>query len=83
MDQKYQIQLGEKKNVNAVNVDQNILLNFKTNQKEILSYNESSVIDVADLFYSERQNTEIYRIYGKIDLKISIQKFLYYNFELV
>lgn len=61
------IQLGSSKNKEAVSVDQNINIDFKSSPKEILSYNESSIIDVADLFDVERQESEEYRIYGRID----------------
>lgn len=61
------IQLGTAKNKAAVNVDQSVMIELKGAPKEILSYNESSVIDVADLFDVERQESEVYRIYGRID----------------
>lgn len=67
MSDTIQIQLGSAKNVDAINVDQNINIEFKSAPKEILSYNESSVIDVASLFDTERQESEVYRVYGRID----------------
>lgn len=67
MSDTIQIQLGRAKNVDAINVDQNINIEFKSSPKEILSYNESSVIDVASLFDTERQESEVYRVYGRID----------------
>lgn len=67
MDENLIIQLGSKKNVDAVDVDQNINIGLSNSSMELLSYNESSVIDVAALFDAERQESETYRIYGKID----------------
>jgi hypothetical protein len=61
------IQLGKFKNVSAVSVDQNINIELKNSTKEILSFNESSTIDVSTLFNSERQISESYRIYGRVD----------------
>lgn len=63
----HKIQLGKAKNVNAVNVDQNMNVNLRNSTREILSFNESSAIDVSALFNSERQASESYRIYGRID----------------
>jgi hypothetical protein len=67
MDENLIIQLGSKKNLSAVDVDQNINIELTNSSMEILSYNESSIIDVAQLFDQERQESETYRIYGKID----------------
>jgi hypothetical protein len=62
-----EIQLGSKKNVNAVNVDQNINIELKNSTSDILSYDESNVISVSQLFNSERQESESYRVYGAIN----------------
>jgi hypothetical protein len=67
MDENLIIQLGSKKNVDAINVDQNINIELTNSSMEILSYNESSVIDVAALFDAERQESETYRVYGRAD----------------
>jgi hypothetical protein len=63
----YTIQLGTKKSTTSVNVDQNVNINLKNSTKEILSFNESSAIDVSALFNSERQASQSYRVYGRID----------------
>jgi hypothetical protein len=62
-----QIQIGSAKNVNSVNVDQNLNIGLESSVKELLSYNESSVIDVSRLFEAERQESKVYRVYGRID----------------
>lgn len=67
MSDTIQIQLGSSKNVNAINVDQSINMGLNASPKELLSYNESSVIDVSNLFDAERQESEVYRVYGRID----------------
>ena len=67
MSESLIIQLGSSKNKTSINVDQNVNIELKGTPKEILSYNESSVIDVANLFEVERQESENYRIYGRID----------------
>jgi len=67
MSDVVQIQLGSAKNVNSVNVDQNLNIGLESSVKELLSYNESSVIDVSRLFEAERQESEVYRVYGRID----------------
>lgn len=82
MSESLIIQLGLSKNKTAVNVDQSISIELKDSKKEILSYNESSVIDVANLFELERQESETYRIYGKIDF-ISIINGLKKNYKVI
>lgn len=67
MSENYEIQLGEKEFVDALNTDEHLYLNLKTPTVEILPYNNSSTINVADLFNEERQASEIYRIYGSIN----------------
>lgn len=64
MDNQYQIQLGSFKSVNSINVDQNIDINLSSDKKELLNYDQTNVIDVADLFNTERQASTTYRIYG-------------------
>ncbi len=67
MSDQIQIQIGTAKNVDSVNVDQNLNISLQSSTKELLSYNESSVIDVSALFDAERQESEVYRVYGTID----------------
>jgi len=72
MSEELQLQLGSAKNVDGVVVDQNFNINLTSSTKELLSYNESSVISVSDLFNAERQESESYRVYGNIDFLSNI-----------
>jgi hypothetical protein len=82
MNENLIIQLGSAKNLNAVNVDQYTNLELTHSPKELLSYNESNVISVAELFNTERQESESYRIYGKIDF-LSVINGLKKNYKVV
>jgi len=67
VDKNIQIQLGSEKNVNSTNVDtyDKIILNNQRN--EILEYNIRNVLSTTEVFEAERQNTQIYRIYGSLN----------------
>lgn len=67
MDSTYQIQLGTAKNSTSVNVDQYLNIDLTASAKEILDYNQSNQLSVSDLFNSERQASEVYRVYGRVD----------------
>jgi len=62
-----QIQLGSKRFVDAVNTDEQFNIGLKAPTVEILPYDETSTINVADLFNDERQISEVYRFYGCIN----------------
>lgn len=80
MNDQLIIQFGASKNKSAVLVDQNITISLQSNNNNILSYNESSVVDVGSLFDKERQASEIFRIFGRIDF-ISIVNGLRKNYK--
>lgn len=67
MGENYQIQLGSKKFVDSINTDGYIHQNFSVQQTEILPYDQTSVINAAQLFDDERQASQAYRFYGTID----------------
>lgn len=67
MDKKYKIRLGETKSVNSINTDTNINLKLSKSDKQIINFNEQRFIDVSNLFDQERQNSNRYRIFGRID----------------
>lgn len=67
MSKIIQIQLGRFKNQFAIDVDQNLNVELTSSHKELLSFNESSVINVSELFNSERQESQSYRVYGRLD----------------
>lgn len=66
-DVNLEIQLGSTKHINSVNEDTyaNFVLNNSKN--ELLEYNINSVLSVTDVFEQERQENEIYRIYGGLE----------------
>lgn len=82
MNDQLIIQLGTKKNIDAINVDEYINIELTESNFPINSYNESSVIDVAALFDIERQESETYRIYGRIDF-LSIINGLKKNYSVL
>lgn len=64
MDDKLQIQLGEFKNINSVNVDNysKLLLNNKVS--DITEYDIRNILNVTEIFNRERQANQTYRVYG-------------------
>lgn len=67
MDKILEIQLGEYKNINSVNVDLHEKLFLKNKSANILEYDIRNVLSVTEVFDAERQANEIYRIYGNIE----------------
>jgi len=67
MDIQKTIQLGDKRYVNSVNTDSYHQIQLENDKKQLIEYDIKNVLNVSDTFYNERQNTEIYRIYGRID----------------
>jgi hypothetical protein len=65
--EQYEIQIGTGRTTNSVNVDEYLSINLKTNQAEILPYDTTSVIDVAQVFDDERQSSTVFRVYGEVD----------------
>lgn len=67
MDNTYFIQIGTGRTTNSVNVDEYLTVGLRTNQAEILPYDTTSVINVAQVFDDERQASTVFRIYGDCD----------------
>ena len=67
MDEKLQILLGSAKNVNSVNVDNYARIELTNKLEEITEYNINSSLSASDVFDAEREASEVYRIYGKIE----------------
>lgn len=67
MDEKIQILLGSLKNVNSINVDNYIRIELTNKVEEITEYNINNTLSASDVFDAERETSEIYRIYGKIE----------------
>lgn len=82
MSEIYEIQLGSKKGVNSVNVDEYLYTNLKGTSVEILPYDQTSVISAAQLFDDERQASQDYRVYGTINF-MSIVNGLHKDYDSV
>lgn len=67
MDKKLEIQLGIHKNVNSINVDNYDKIELLNTQNELLEYDIRNVLSVTEVYENERQNTEVYRIYGGLE----------------
>jgi len=67
MDDKLNILLNSEKNINSVNVDTFTKLNLNTKKSKFNEYNVRNVLSVTELFDLEREENEIYRIYGGIE----------------
>jgi hypothetical protein len=82
VDKSIQIQLGSEKNINSTNVDiyDKIILNNQ--RKEILEYNIRNVLSTTEVFETERQNTQIYRIYGSLNY-LSTLNGLYKKYKIL
>ena len=67
MDEKLQIQLGSEKHINSTTVDTYGMIELKNKKSEILEYDVRNVLSVTEVFDIERNESKIYRIYGKIN----------------
>lgn len=80
MDAKIKILLGNKKNVNSINEETYTRIELN-NRKEIISeYDQNNFISASDVFNSERQETNVYRVYGRIEF-LSLLNGLKYNYD--
>lgn len=67
MDNQIRLLLNSEKNIESVNSDINTIIELNTAYSEIREYNLNNAVNSSIVFESERQNTPIYRIYGRID----------------
>ena len=67
MDEKLQIQLGENKNINSINVDNYSKILLKNKISDITEYDIRNILNVTEIFNKERQASETYRIYGSFE----------------
>lgn len=67
MDETYEIQIGSGKTSTSLNVDNFVPINLKSNNAELLPYDQISIINLAQVFDKERQASSVFRIYGSID----------------
>lgn len=63
---KYEIIPSAIKYPSAPIVDQNLLIDFNSNQKEIINYDRNISVNLEDVYNTERQNSKIYRPTFKI-----------------
>jgi hypothetical protein len=67
MDTTQQILLNSFRNVNSVNVDTFNKIELNNNISEITEFDIRNVLSVTEIFDAEREDNQIYRIYGKFD----------------
>jgi len=80
MSENITIQINTKKTVYSTIKDTNTQLYLENNINAITEYNVNNMISAIDVFDIERQNTQIYRIYGSIDY-LSILNGLNVNYK--
>ena len=67
MDDKLNILLNSERNINSVNVDTFTKVNLDVQKSKINEYNVRNVLSVNELFELEREENQIYRIYGGLE----------------
>lgn len=67
MENITKILLGSKKNVNSVDVETYTRIELGNKKQIISEYDQNNFISASDVFNSERQENDIYRIYGRIE----------------
>lgn len=67
MENQIQLLLNSEKNIESVNQDINTMIELNTAYSEITEYKMNNAVNASIVFESERQNTPIYRIYGRIE----------------
>ena len=67
MDINQKILLNVNKNINSVNVDVFNKIELSSISKEINEFNIRNVLSATEIFDKEREETPIYRTYGKIE----------------
>ena len=67
MDIKQEILLGSEKNINSVNVDNYTKIELFNNQSRITEFTVNDVVNSTEQFDKEREDNQVYRIYGRIE----------------
>ena len=67
MDRNLEILLNSEKNIESINIDSSMKIELSNKLELINEYNIRNVLSVTELYEIERQETEIYRIYGSIE----------------
>jgi len=68
MDEKYKILLNSEKNINSVDVDNYNKIELLNKSSLKNEYDVKNILSVTELFEKEREETNTYRIYGRIEL---------------
>jgi hypothetical protein len=66
LENQLEIQLGQYKNAFSVNADNYNKISLSQKVSEITEYDIRNILNVSGIFEEERQSTNVYRIYGKI-----------------
>ena len=82
MDDKLEILLNSRKNVESVDVDCFKKIQILNKEFEFTEYNIRNVINATEIFYQEREDNEIYRIYGRLEY-LSLLNNLNINYILI
>lgn len=67
MDKTIEILLGSRKNIASIDVDTFDKIQLFTNESELTEYDVYDSLSSADVFDTERENSQTYRIYGRIE----------------
>jgi len=67
MDIKQEILLGSEKNINSINVDNYMKVEITNNQSRLTEFTVNDVVNSTEQFDSEREENQVYRIYGRIE----------------
>jgi hypothetical protein len=83
MDNKFEILLGSKQNIVSINTDMSGKVELMNKTKEIIEYDINNFLSATEVFYAERAENQIYRIYGRIEYMSLLNglKNDYYDFE--
>lgn len=67
MDKSIEILLGSEKNINSVNIDSYTKIELTRNTSEINEFIVNDVVNSSTVFDTERNENQVYRIYGRIE----------------
>lgn len=67
MDKNIEILLGSEKNSNSVNIDNYERIELYNKTSKLIEYQVNKSVSSTNIFDSERENNQVYRIYGKIE----------------
>lgn len=80
MDEKFEILLNEEKNIDSINEDSFGKIELSNKPALINEYDIKNVLSVTELFELEREENQVYRIYGRFEY-LSLLNGLRNNYE--